>query len=88
MSETLSGLNRIHTYIYLFIYTECEASLSSAGTVLHIVGGDKVEPFLNVVTTSHVLCKHSNGERASLSNLKFTIGMLLVSGKSFVNRLS
>ena len=28
-------------------------------------------------TTSHVLCKHSNGERASLANLKLTLGSLL-----------
>ena len=27
--------------------------------------------------TSHVLCKHSNGKRASLANLKLTIGSLL-----------
>ena len=27
--------------------------------------------------TSHVLCKHSHGERASLANLKLTIGSLL-----------
>ena len=29
------------------------------------------------IITSHVLCKHSNGERASLINLKLTIGSLL-----------
>ena len=28
-------------------------------------------------STSQVLCKHSNGERASLANLKLTIGSLL-----------
>ena len=26
--------------------------------------------------TSHVICKHSNGERTSLANLKLTIGTL------------
>ena len=31
----------------------------------------------NVIKTSHVLCKHSNGEQASLANLKLTIGSLL-----------
>ena len=29
------------------------------------------------IMTSHVLCKHSNGERASIANLKMTIGSLL-----------
>ena len=44
-----------------------------------------------VIVTSHVLCKHSNGERASLANLKLTIGYLLAcsySVKSLVDRLS
>ena len=41
--------------------------------------------------TSHVLCKYSNGERASLANIKLTIGSLLacsLSVKSLVDRLS
>ena len=48
------------------------------------VGCCQVEPCKSEVgsntytsLTSHVLCKHSNGERASLANLKLTIGSLL-----------
>ena len=33
--------------------------------------------FKIALVTSHVLCKHSNGERVSLANLKMTIGSLL-----------
>ena len=39
------------------------------------------------IITRNVLCKHSNGERASLANIKLTIDRLFV-GMLLVNRLS